>query len=103
MLAETRDDHPGATLSLFGHADPVGKDEYNKALSGRRAQAIYSMLIRKPETWEKLFHTDPKCPGDNWGQSSIETMLAAVGRDTADAPKLMPKSGPDRGTSTCST
>src|SRR5690349_16893462 len=25
-------------LSIFGHADPVGPDEYNKQLSGRRAK-----------------------------------------------------------------
>src|SRR5262245_26962130 len=24
--------HPGASLSLFGHADPVGNDDYNKHL-----------------------------------------------------------------------
>src|SRR6476661_6357117 len=29
-------------LSVFGHADPTGDDEYNKALSGRRAAAIYA-------------------------------------------------------------
>ena len=32
-------------LSIFGHADPVGHDDYNKALSGRRAKAIYALLI----------------------------------------------------------
>jgi hypothetical protein len=32
-------------LSVFGHADPVGSDNYNKALSGRRAAAIYALLI----------------------------------------------------------
>src|SRR5438552_3533596 len=33
-------------LSVFGHADPVGDDNFNKQLSGRRAQAIYGMLVR---------------------------------------------------------
>src|SRR5579864_309797 len=36
-------------LSIFGHADPVGPavdpDGFNKALSGRRATAIYALLI----------------------------------------------------------
>ena len=27
-------DHPGCPLSVFGHADPVGPDSYNKILSG---------------------------------------------------------------------
>jgi len=33
-------DHPACPLSVFGHADPVGSDDYNKALSGRRAMAV---------------------------------------------------------------
>ena len=32
-----------ANLSVFGHADPTGNDDYNKALSGRRAAAIRTM------------------------------------------------------------
>ncbi len=47
--------HPGAPLSVFGHADPVGNDDYNKALSGRRARAVYAMLTRDPKIWEELF------------------------------------------------
>jgi outer membrane protein OmpA-like peptidoglycan-associated protein len=31
---------PGFPLSVFGHADPTGNDDYNKQLSGRRATAI---------------------------------------------------------------
>jgi hypothetical protein len=93
MLAEIRDDHPGATLSLFGHADPVGNDEYNKALSGRRARAIYGMLLRDVELWEKLFHGDPICPGDKWGQTSLETMLVTVERDASEAKALSGGSG----------
>src|SRR5688572_30829860 len=33
-------------LSVFGHADPTGDDDYNKQLSGRRARAVYGLLIR---------------------------------------------------------
>src|SRR4029079_10470752 len=96
MLAETRDDQPGATLSLFGHADPVGNDDYNKALSGRRARAIYGMLLRDTALWEKLFHTDPVCPGDKWGQLSLETMLTTGGRDPSEAKDLAPKGASDQ-------
>ena len=46
LLAGLVKEHPGAPLSLFGHADPVGDDDYNKRLSGRRVRAIYAMLIR---------------------------------------------------------
>src|SRR5687767_6276015 len=37
-------EHPDAPLSLFGHADPIGDDESNKVLSGRRAKAVYAVL-----------------------------------------------------------
>ncbi len=95
LLQETREDHPGATLSLFGHADPAGQDDYNKVLSGRRARAIYGILLRDADLWEELFHGDPKCAGDKWGQSSLETMLTTVGRDPADAVRLNAKSAGD--------
>src|SRR5690348_15309553 len=39
QLAAMFDTVGGPALSVFGHADPVGDDEYNKALSGRRARA----------------------------------------------------------------
>lgn len=70
-------------LSIFGHADPVGQDDYNKFLSGRRGAAIYGMLTRRDEVWEDLFSnkgvfTGPAA-GDKWGQRSIQTMLTALG------------------------
>src|SRR5450755_3812307 len=46
LLATLRANHPEAPLSLFGHADPSGEDDYNKTLSGRRATAIYALLTR---------------------------------------------------------
>ncbi len=65
--------HPGAIVSIFGHADPVGNDDYNKALAGRRAQAVFGMLLRRDDLWEDLFQH-----GD-WGNKSIQVMLAQVG------------------------
>jgi hypothetical protein len=64
-------------LSVFGHADPVGKDDYNKTLSGRRAIAIYAALIRKTEMWEKLY--SQPFGGDNWGSLAVNTMLSHLG------------------------
>jgi len=66
-------------LSVFGHADPVGNDQYNKFLSGRRAAAIYGMLTRRDEVWEDLY-SDTRIfaqpvLGDKWGLKSIQTML----------------------------
>ena len=70
-------------LSIFGHADPVGQDDYNKLLSGRRAAAIYGLLTRRDEVWEDLYSnkgvfTGPAA-GDKWATPSIQTMLTALG------------------------
>jgi hypothetical protein len=89
MLKEVRDDHPDATLCLFGQADPTGGDGvYNKVLSGRRARAIYGMLTRNAPLWAQLFKRDPSCAGDVWGKPSLETMLSTVGRDPGEAETL---------------
>ncbi|MCI0406370.1 MAG: OmpA family protein, partial [candidate division Zixibacteria bacterium] len=74
---ETEGEKIPPPLSIFGHADPVGKDDYNKQLSGRRAAAVYAMLVRDVDLWEELF-TQP-FGGDNWGNKALQTMLAAVG------------------------
>jgi len=80
--------HQDCPLSIFGHADPVGSDDYNKTLSGRRATAIYAMLIRDTAKWEKLFR-EP-FGGDNWGEDSVRVMLNAVAQSkspSAPAPQ----------------
>ena len=93
-LAKLRDDlsesdadpaNPGApparrvpTLSVFGHADPVGDPHYNSRLSARRADAVYGMLIQDPGIWERLISTP--MGGDRWGASQIATMESEVGK-----------------------
>ena len=67
-------------LSIFGHADPIGEDDYNKRLSGRRAAAVYAMLVRDVDMWEDLY--SHSAGGDNWGVRSTQTILAALGYDT---------------------
>src|SRR5207302_3057896 len=52
-------------FSILGHADPVGDDDFNKVLSGRRAIAFYAMLVRDVDLWEALF--TPPVKDDNWG------------------------------------
>jgi len=78
-LAQLRKDHHGAPLSVFGHADPVGDDAFNKQLSGHRADSIYAVLIRDTARWEKLYLAGGQSEG--WGTSSIQHMLTAVGDD----------------------
>jgi hypothetical protein len=65
-------------LSIFGHADPVGDDEYNKQLSGRRARAIYALLTRNVQMWEDLY-TQP-FGGDSWSSKKVvPVMLTTLG------------------------
>ncbi len=69
-------------LSAFGHADPVGTDVYNKALSGRRVIAIYAVLTRRIDMWEDLYSRTDKfvtsSASDVWGTRSIQYMLNTV-------------------------
>lgn len=78
-LAGLRQVHPGAPLSIFGHADPVGDDDYNKTLSGRRAMAVYALLVRDVDKWEKLY--SGAFGGDKWGGRAIQMMLKTLGFD----------------------
>lgn len=78
-LASKRKANPGSPISLFGHADPVGQDEYNKTLSDRRVKAVYGLLVRDAAIWEELF--SQAAGNDNWGQKGIQSMLKAVGND----------------------
>ncbi len=76
----------GAPISIFGHADPsyqgnfeLGSstaqsgDDYNKTLSGRRAIAIYALLIRDASFWNTLYTNH--LGGDVWGEGAIRIML----------------------------
>lgn len=65
-------------LSIFGHADPVGEDEFNKQLSGRRAKVIYALLTRRTDLWEELY--SQPLANDQWGEPAICTMQQHLGR-----------------------
>ncbi len=88
ILANLIRDHTSKTagkppISIFGHADPTGTDDYNKNLSGRRAAAVYGLLTRRTEVWEDLYSDGGQfarpVQGDKWGLKSIQTMLSALG------------------------
>ncbi|MDX2149500.1 MAG: hypothetical protein SFV54_02110 [Bryobacteraceae bacterium] len=77
LMLKLRDAHESKQFppcSVFAHADPTGDDGYNKILSGRRALALYGLLIRKPEIWDELFTVGHG--GDQWGTKSFQTMLS---------------------------
>jgi len=70
------DDHPGSPLAVFGHADPTGDDDYNKALSGRRARAVYAVLVRDTDAWEDLY--SHPFGGDSWGARQVQAILTTL-------------------------
>ena len=77
-LAGLRDKHKNTKsqlppVSVFGHADPVGEDEYNKQLSGRRARAIYGLLTHDLGMWNALYVAE-------WSSKDVlKTMRARLG------------------------
>jgi hypothetical protein len=71
-------------LSIFGHADPVGEDELNKQLSGRRATAIYGMLTQNTGIWHKLLNHPSPFGDDNWRTQKVTARMRAV---VGDDPK----------------
>jgi hypothetical protein len=86
----------GAPISIFGHADPSYQgnfepgsstassgDDYNKTLSGRRAIAIYGLLIRDPNFWNTLYTNH--LGGDIWGEDAVRVMLDETDPPSTDA------------------
>ncbi|MDB5051387.1 MAG: OmpA family protein [Fibrobacteres bacterium] len=78
-LAAKRKVNPGSPITLFGHADPVGQDDYNKGLSDRRVRAVYGLLTRDASIWEDIF--SHPAGNDNWGQKSVQNMLLSAKHD----------------------
>jgi hypothetical protein len=78
--------HPRSPLSIFGHADPTGGEEFNKRLSGRRALAVYALLTRKVEIRNELF-TNP-LGDDQWNPRAMDMMRRALGDSSAARPKI---------------
>lgn len=68
-------DHPDGKVAVFGHADAVGKESYNKTLSERRARSIHAFLIKEPKTWEELYNEE------KWGLSTTQELLKHLGHD----------------------
>ena len=67
----------GLLLAIFGHADATGDDDQNKKISGRRAIALYGLLIRDAKMWEKLYSEPAGL--DRWGLRHVQIMLTRLG------------------------
>lgn len=85
LLASAYEELKQPALSVFGHADPVGDDEYNKVLAGRRAQAVYAVLVRDADLWDDLY-THP-WGGDNWQSFAVDRMKTRLGASAPSARK----------------
>jgi len=79
LLVELRKEYPGSPLSVFGHADPVGSDDYNKALSGRRATVVYAVLISTTDPSKAVSLWQGVAQTENWGSSQRQTMQSFTG------------------------
>lgn len=71
--------HPGAPLSVFGHADPVGSDDYNKLLSGRRAMTIYGLLIAQGDSGTAVKLWQQVAATEHWGKDQRQIMEQVTG------------------------
>jgi outer membrane protein OmpA-like peptidoglycan-associated protein len=78
-LVDLREKHREAPLSVFGHADPVGSDDYNKLLSGRRAMAIYAVLVANGEPDRAVKLWDYVSRQEQWGKNQREAMHTFTG------------------------
>lgn len=61
--------YPEHPLTIFGHADTTGNDDYNKRLSGRRAVALYALLTRRADLWDTLHAT--ALGRDDWKKLNV--------------------------------
>jgi hypothetical protein len=82
ILADLVNKNKGCPLSVFGHADPVGPavdpDGYNKALSGRRATAIYALLISGTQLQTAVGLWQQIANDEHWGDNQKNVMQKAT-------------------------
>lgn len=78
-LKKLKDQNADAGYAVFGHADPVGEDDFNKTLSGRRANALYCLLTQNADGWVQL---SKGMEGDKWSTKAHQTILSFLKNDT---------------------
>jgi hypothetical protein len=84
ILVRLREEHKDSAgrypaLSVFGHADPTGSDDYNKTLSGRRAEAVYAILISGTQASKAVSLWQQIAGAEHWGNDQRQSMLDVTG------------------------
>jgi outer membrane protein OmpA-like peptidoglycan-associated protein len=74
-IKEWKEKHPDGKMAIFGHTDAVGKEDYNKKLSERRANSVHAFLIKDTAVWKSLYNEE------KWGLSSTQELLKHLGHD----------------------
>ena len=74
-IQEWRKKTPDGKLVVFGHADAVGAEVDNKALSERRAQAVLAFLLKDPDGLDALYTKE------KWGLKASQELLKHLGHD----------------------
>lgn len=74
-ISKWREEYPDGKLAVFGHADAVGKEDYNKSLAERRARSLLAFLMKEPQGWEALWKEE------KWGLGPIQDLLRHLGHD----------------------
>ena len=54
-VAQTLNQYPQTLIDVVGHADSVGSDTYNQALSERRASSVASYMVSRNVLPARLF------------------------------------------------
>lgn len=88
-VAQYAASHDTEKLLIVGHTDKVGSDEYNQALSERRARGVHAYLTFKNDEnaaiaeWNELRKTrtvgDTNSLNDTWGVREYQYMLQDLG------------------------
>jgi outer membrane protein OmpA-like peptidoglycan-associated protein len=77
-VKDWKDKYPDGKLAVFGHADAIGAETSNKALSERRAKSVHAYLANEPQVWEELYGEE------KWGLACIQELLKHLGHDPGD-------------------
>ena len=73
-------ENPDGKLAVFGHADAVGKEDPNKALSERRAKSVHAFLMKDAKAREATYKEE------KWGLGPILDLLRHQGVDRKEKP-----------------